>query len=94
MVKEERILKLQEKSLELTRKIFEEVEAFCRENPEVSPTQFMRFLQRIFSVYQKYAGLEGRGRLVELSAELLKVIESHRYSLQLGIYEEETSTGS
>lgn len=90
----EKILELQEKSLELAKKVFEEVENFCRENPGVSPTHFMQFLQRIFSIYQEYARLEGRGRLIELSAELLKVIETHRYSLQLGIYEEKTSTGS
>ena len=90
----EKVLRLQEKSLELAKKVFEEVENFCRQNPGVSPAQFVQFLERIFSIYQEYARLEGRGRLIELSAELLKVIEDHRHSLQLGIYEEETSTGS
>ncbi|ADU96009.1 hypothetical protein Theam_0035 [Thermovibrio ammonificans HB-1] len=100
--KNERVLEIQEKSLELAKKIFTQVEAFCRENPEITPERFMEFLQSIFYVYKECKRLE-RGDLDSVSnhllltaSDLLRALVQDGFALEaiLGTSPDKTPIGS
>jgi hypothetical protein len=99
MKRDERILELQEKSLELAKKIFEQVEVFCKENPDVTPARFMEFLQKIFFLYREHKRLEREGeilssRLLLTSADFLRVMAESCSALGFHMLESEISTSS
>ena len=103
MKKEERVLEFQEKSFELAQKIITQVEAFCRENPEITPERFMEFLQSIFRVYKECKRLE-RGdfddslsnHLLLTASDLLRALVQDSFALEaiLGTSPGKTSRGS